>query len=302
VHIRIKKSLENYRILIIGASGLVGSNCYKLFKEKEGFTVEGTYYLFNRPELHYYDTLNTAKAENFDIISYNPTHILHAGALTHVDYCEQHPEESYQQTVASTKNLLDIADQLGSKFIYISTDYVFDGKSGPYSEEDAVNPISMYGRHKLEAEELVIHQSGNNLVLRVTNVYGDEVRNKNFISRLLEMGLQNKESVLNLPLDQYATPVNAWDIARSLFLLVKDNKKGIYNIASTDYLNRVQLAEKVLRHFPDHQVKINARITSDLAQPAKRPLQGGLKAAKFLKEYPDFYFSSVDEYLEEKLG
>jgi dTDP-4-dehydrorhamnose reductase len=301
VHIRIKKSLENYRILIIGASGLVGSNCYKLFKEKKDITVEGTYYLFNRPELHYYDTLKTDNAENFDIVSYNPTHILHAGALTHVDYCEQHPEESYQQTVASTNNLLAIADKLGSKFIYISTDYVFDGEAGPYHEKSRVNPISMYGRHKLEAEEGVLKSFTNNLILRVTNVYGDEVRNKNFIARLIEMGLNQKESTLNLPLDQYATPVNALDIAKALYNLIADDKSGIYNIASTDYLNRVQLAEKVLMHFPQHRVKINSRLTSELDQPAKRPLQGGLKAAKFLAEYPDFYFSSVDEYLVQKL-
>ena len=292
--------MKNKRILIVGASGLVGGNCLKYFQEKEQIDVVGTYFSFETEGLYFYDTLNPENPKNFNIDSFNPTHILHAGALTNVDYCEQHPEESFQKTVVSTQNILGLADKYGATVIYISTDYVFDGKSGPYDEYAPVNPISIYARHKLDAEELVIRHSENNLVLRVTNVYGDENRNKNFVSRLLEIGSNSEKVILNLPVDQYATPVNASDIAKALFLLIQDDKKGIYNIASTDYLNRVQLAEKVLKRFPYYIAEINARLTSDLGQPAARPLQGGLKASKFLLEYPDFYFSSVDEYLNEK--
>jgi dTDP-4-dehydrorhamnose reductase len=293
--------LKNYRILIVGASGLVGSNCFKCLNQQEHFTIEGTYFKFSRPELHYYDTLNPGNPGNFDIKHFQPTHILHAGALTHVDFCEQNPAESYEQTVTSTRNILEIASETGAIVIYISTDYLFDGHSGPYDEKAVANPISVYGKHKLEAEQLVLSQSADNLVLRVTNVYGNEVRNKNFISRLLDLGIAQRESELNLPSDQYATPVNAWDIARALCLLIKDRKNGIYNIASTDYLNRVQLAEKILSKFPGHKVKINALQTELLKQHAARPLQGGLKSLKFLAEYPYFEFSSVDEYLNSKV-
>jgi len=270
--------------------------------KQEDFEVVGTYFSFVTEGLHFYDTLNPENPANFDIEAFNPTHILHAGALTHVDYCEQHPDESYTKTVLSTKNIVTLADKFGASIIYISTDYVFDGKSGPYDESAPVNPISTYARHKLEAEEIVNKHSEENIILRVTNVYGDENRNKNFIARLLEMGLNKETAVLNLPVDQYATPVNALDIAKALYLLIKDIKRGIYNIASTDYLNRVQLAQKVLGHFPGNQVEIVAKLTRDLNQPAARPLQGGLKTSKFLSEYPYFYFSGVDEYLAEKLG
>src|ERR1039457_2059458 len=89
----------------------------------------------------------------------------------HVDYCEQHPEESYTKTLTSTKNIIKIAEKFKASIIYISTDYVFDGKSGPYDESATVNPISTYASHKLEAEQLVVNQSDHNLILRVTNVY-----------------------------------------------------------------------------------------------------------------------------------
>lgn len=293
--------MKPHRVLIIGASGLVGSNCLKYLRNQDDFEVKGTYFSFKIEGLHFFDTLNPDNSKNFDIESFKPTHILHAGALTHVDYCESHQEESYLKTVQSTKNILILAERLQSKVIYISTDYVFDGLSGPYDENAEVNPLSIYAKHKLEAEMLVRNQSPQNLILRVTNVYGDEARNKNFVARLFEMGTNNEEATLNLPVDQYATPVNALDVAKAFFLLLKDNKSGIYNIASTDYLNRVQLAQKVMSHFPNSQVSIIAKYTSDLNQPALRPLQGGLKSSKLLSEYPYFYFSGVDEYLFSKM-
>lgn len=156
--------MKKYRVLIIGASGLVGGNCFKYLGQQEEFEVKGTYFSFVTEGLHFYDTLNSENPENFDIDSFNPTHILHAGALTHVDYCEQHPEESYTKTVLSTKNIIKIAESLKASIIYISTDYVFDGKSGPYDEKAEVNPISTYARHKLEADELVRKQSDKNLI------------------------------------------------------------------------------------------------------------------------------------------
>ena len=294
--------MKNYRILIIGASGLVGSNCLKYLRDQEEFEVEGTYFSFQLEGLHFFDTLNLDAADNFDIESFKPTHILHAGALTHVDYCESHEEESYLKTVQSTKNILQLAEKYASSVIYISTDYVFDGLAGPYDEEAKVNPLSVYAKHKLEAERLVRNQSSQNLILRVTNVYGDEARNKNFVARLLEMGMNKEGAILNLPVDQYATPVNAFDVAKVLYLLISDFKSGIYNIASTDYLNRVQLAQKVMIHFLGNHVSIIAKLTSELNQAALRPLHGGLKSAKFLSEYPHFYFTSVDEYLYSKIA
>ena len=285
------------KILIIGASGLVGNNCHRYFSSKEELKVIGTYFTYQTEGTVFFDTLNPKNADNFDIHKFNPDVIVHTGALTWVDYCEEHQQESFQKTVVSTKNVIQLCQELDARMVFISTDYIFGGKKGPYLEDTRTQPLSIYGKHKLEAELLVRSEINDHLILRITNVYGDEERNKNFIARLLVEFKEGKKLELGLPYDQYSTPINAWDIGRAMYLLLKDHKQGIYHIASTDYLNRVQLAQRVLKYFPENDSKIIPLKTEDIDPPAERPLMGGLKAYKFLAEYPDFVFSNVDDYL-----
>lgn len=287
------------KILILGASGLVGGNMLRYFKTKKECTVVGSHFSFETPHTVPFNTLDLNAKSNFDVKGYNPDVIINCGALTWVDYCEQHPEESYLKTVTSTKNTLQLAKECGAKYLYIGTDYVFDGKNGPYTETDIVNPVNIYGKHKLEAEQLVFEQSADYLGIRITNVYGHEIRNKNFVSRLFENANKPEAQHIKLPYDQYATPINAFDIARAAYLLLTDNKTGIYNIASTDFVNRVQLANKVLKRVANHQIEIEPVDTKTFNPPAQRPLTGGLITAKFLAEYPGFEFSCVDDFVSE---
>src|SRR5690606_16530504 len=145
-------------------------------------------------------------------------------------------------TVQSTRNLVALARKCKARFVFISTDYVFDGVNGPYREDAAVNPLSVYARHKLEAETLALKELEHTLVLRITNVYGNELRNKNFVARIVEQCREGRKLTLKLPYDQFASPVNAWDIARAMYLLLKNKKEGIYHIGGSDYMNRIELA------------------------------------------------------------
>ncbi|PZF73657.1 SDR family oxidoreductase [Taibaiella soli] len=284
------------KVFIAGASGLLGGNCLKHFSE-QGWDVKGSYFSYATDNTVYYNTLQPEDPNNFDIAAFAPDVIVHCGALTHVDYCEQHPEESYTQTVTSTINLIAVAKKCNAKMVYISTDYVFDGKNGPYTEEAPVNPISVYGRHKLEAEQMVLNEIPGALVLRITNVYGEEARGKNFIARIVQQCEEGKELTLKLPYDQFASPTNAWDIARAMFVLLRDGKSGIYHTGGTDFMNRVELALTVLKHFPGAKYQLIPLDTASLQQPAARPLIGGFVCMKFRKEYPEFLFSNVDDYL-----
>lgn len=284
------------KVFVVGASGLVGGNCSKHFKE-QGWQVKGSFFSYATDDTVFYNTLEPHHPENFDIAGFQPDVIVHCGALTHVDYCESHEEESFEKTVTSTKNLIAVAKQCGAKLVYLSTDYVFDGVDGPYKEDAPVNPLSVYARHKLEAEQMALKELANTLVLRVTNVYGDEVRGKNFIARIIDQCKNNQHLTLTLPYDQYATPANAWDIARAMFVLLKDGKQGIYHICSTDFMNRVELALRVLEYFPNATYDLLPISTEAMQQPAKRPLIGGFVKNKFSSEYPDFLFGTVDSYL-----
>ena len=287
------------KVFIIGASGLVGSNCLSYFKENK-WEVVGTYFSYPAKDTVFFDTLNLNNTENFDVRAFQPNVILHCGALTHVDYCEHHEAESYDKTVLSTKNIIALANELNAKLVFISTDYIFDGVDGPYEETVKPNALSVYGKHKLEAEQAVLAAASNNIVIRITNVYGDEERGKNFVSRIIEQIKAKQKLQLKLPIDQYSTPINAHDIARCLFLLLKDNKSGVYNISSTDYMNRVQLALTILKYFPNADYELMPMTTEEINAPAARPLQGGLKNKKFMTEYSDFSFSTVDDYVSKK--
>lgn len=268
----------------------------RYFKE-QGEDVLGTHFSYATPETLYFNTLNLDDEQNKAVLEFNPDVIIHCGALTWVDYCEEHPEESYEKTVKSTENAHLLAKRLGAKLVFLSTDYVFDGQKGFYTESDTPNPLSVYGKHKLEAENIV-RNSTQHLICRITNVYGNEVRGKNFIARLVHQMLQGETIDLKLPIDQYASPVNAYDVARAIYALLRDQHNGTFHFASTDYLNRVQLAERVVRYFGNEQVKISSVITADLNQAAPRPLNGGMSAAKFNEIYPNFGWSNVDDYLK----
>lgn len=284
------------KVLIIGASGLVGSNLYQVFGQnnKDGINL-GTHLSYATGHSVYFDPLKEVpieiSKEKWDVI-------IHTGALTNVDQCETEQDLSYQLTVASTQMLLLLAKNNNSKFVYLSTDYVFDGENGPYAETDKVAPLNVYGKHKLESEKIVSTYP-DHLILRITNVYGNEIRNKNFIARILDAVKQKDFVEIKAPVDQLATPVNAADVAKAIYLLVQDNKTGIYHLASTDYLSRVQLLQRINAYYAN-KVKIIPVKTASLNQAALRPLRCGLIAAKFASEYPDFIFSNVDDYLKKQ--
>ncbi len=289
------------RIFIIGASGLVGSNTMHCMRRHAGMDVIGTHYSFATNDTEYFNVFEPRSC-TFDLDAFRPDVIVHTGAMTHVDRCETHPDESYRHTVGSTEAVLALAKHFRSTLVYISTDYIFDGKRGPYAEEDTPNPLSVYGKHKLEAENLIRDSLKDHLILRITNVYGDEIRGKNFVSFLIRTAMNREDNILRLPSDQFATPVNAADVGHMICELIKDGQKGVFHLASDEYLSRVELARKVLSYFPESKCSIAPVLTKDLGQAAPRPLRGGLRTDKIRSLYPDFHFGTIDDYMEKQHG
>lgn len=285
------------KVLVIGASGLVGGNIVQVLSRATDIDVLGTHRSYITDKTIFFDP--TEARENWpDIItSAQWDYIIHTGALTHVDKCEEDVALSYLQTVESTRQLVLFAQEILATFVFISTDYIFDGVHGPYRETAITNPLSVYGKHKLTAENLVRQNLNENkwLILRVTNVYGDELRGKNFVSRTIAQ-LKTGEKQFKAPSDQFATPINAADIASCLHLLMQAEKNGIYHLGSTDYISRVQLIQRIAKLL-NREIVISAVPTSQLNQIAPRPLYGGLIAAKFLSEFPNFQFSNIDDYV-----
>lgn len=286
------------RILITGGSGLVGSNCMK-YLSLNGHHVIGTYFSYKTDNTIYFNSIDLSDPANYKIADLKPEVIIHCGALTNVDLCENDIESSYNNTVVSARNMADLAITYRSKLIYISTDYVFDGVNGPYDEAAEPAPLQVYGRHKLQAED-ICKTINDHIIIRVTGIYGEEEREKNFVARLLQWNEGGEEKELKLPVDQFATPINAYDIARAIYKLILNNSTGIYHLAGTDYLNRVQLAQRVNLYYNNPKVKIKPVPTSSLGQAARRPLSSGLKCGKFLTEFPEFQFSNIDDFITKR--
>jgi len=271
------------KVVVIGASGLVGGNCLNFMNEQK-WNVVGTYFSYAALNTCFYDTLNPSNHNNFDIKGFNPDVIIHCGALTHVDYCESNSEESWEKTVKSTLEVIELCKQTSAKMVYISTDYVFDGIAGPYSEDAVPKPVNIYGEHKLEAEVAVQASGLEHLIVRVAKVFGD---------------LKDGQLKWNGFTDQYTTAINAHDIARALYHLLSDNKTGTYHLSYGEYFNAYELVMKVVSCFPEANAEIGQITKADFKQDADRPPLGGLKNEKFKKEYPNFKFTSIENYLKE---
>ena len=287
------------KILVIGASGLVGGACYNLLSRKDGNQVTGTYRSFS-PANRQLKFLDSADTNSLEILNEPWEVVIHTGALTNVDLCEQEPEKSYQETFLSTKIIIEkLKDNKRVHFIYISTDYVFDGVSGPYREDSETNPVNVYGRHKLETEMMILAELSNSAAVRITNVYGEEARNKNYVARLINQLQNNEKFEIKVPVDQFATPIYSYDVARVIELIIEKGLTGIFHAAGSDYFNRYQLVKKVLEYFPSDKVTVTSLPTSEFQQKAVRPLKGGLLCTRIYEESPDFLFANLDDYLKK---
>ncbi len=267
------------RSLIIGASGQVGGHlANELTELNREFTVS-----------HYHSSiensilLDICNKENVFrwIETINPSIIYFPAAIANVDYCEQNPDKSYKINVQGVENIVEAAIYFESQLVFFSTDYIFDGRNGPYSEEDTPAPLCMYGRQKLIAENIIAMRLTNYIIIRTTIVYGWERQGKNFVLRLIRT-LQNNQEI-KVPTDQIGTPTYAPYLAKTSVQLAESKVKGIYNIAGKDLVNRYDFACEVAKIFKCDKSLIIPVKTNDLHQPAVRPLNAGLKINKVLQ-------------------
>jgi len=143
------------RAFITGGSGLVGYQCAVAFRDA-GWVVVATHCSFPTPTTVQYDCAHPKNPENFDVEAFKPHIIIHCAAKTHVDECERDPEASYLINVEAVKLMAEVAKKCSAKMVFISSDYVFDGVAGPYSEDAVPCPLNVYGKHKLEAENYLL--------------------------------------------------------------------------------------------------------------------------------------------------
>ena len=264
------------KCLVIGASGLVGEHLVNSIQEAGGTPI-ATYLSNPIPDARQLDVSDNVRVNDF-LKTTRPDIVFLPAALTNVDFCEKNPDISHRINVTGVKNVVNASNEIAARTVYFSTDYIFDGTSGPYAENADPNPISEYGKQKLEAENYILSTSNDHLIIRTTVVYGWERQGKNFVSRLVK-SLQDQTSV-KVPADQIGTPTYAPELAKSALKLALMNSKGVINIAGIDCISRYKFALKVASAFDLPSDLILPVSTRELNQPAPRPLLAGLKTEK----------------------
>lgn len=272
---------EMTKYLILGANGLIGQHFVRLCKAK-GIDYVGTRYSRGGEGLLPFDQLEFDRVPVFfDELS--PTVVVNSiGLAGGVNFCEKNPGTGRKYHVDATKVMVDWCREAGAVFVYISTDYVFDGENPPYKEEDETNPLNLYGRLKLEGEQYIRANLERYVIARTTNVFGwdPETKTPNFLMNLMDT-LKDKDST-KVPGFLYGNPTYAGDLAAGITDLIEKQNYGLYHIVGSENINRYDWALKLVE-LVGLQGKTLEKIETPPADMVPRPLRSHLDAGKFRK-------------------
>lgn len=262
--------------LVVGASGLVGFEFYRQNQEKPDWHF--TYHSHQMDDFIRLDATDEAQVRSL-IGKLKPSLLILPAAMANVNRCEKERDIAWKNNVGIVQNFLKVLDK-ACTIVFFSTDYLFDGKEGPYSEDAPPRPLNYYGQLKLECER-AIEQSGHPyLIIRTTGIFGWEMQRKNFMYRVLDTLGSGKELVI--PNDQWANPVYVKDLVGAVLQLLEKKQAGIFHVSGPEWMPRDKLAHIFASFFRLDESKIVARPTSFFQDTASRPLKGGLKIDKIL--------------------
>lgn len=261
------------RALVIGASGQVGGALVNALTAR-GHAVTSTYASVPVGGATPLDLRDHPALQRL-IDNIAPDWIFCPGGVTHVDWCEDHPEEAFQINVAGPLVAARAGAALGAGFVYYSSEYVFDGERGPYGEDDAPRPRSVYGKIKLQGEQAVLAEIPRALVIRTTVVYGPERQQKNFIYQLLRRCRAGE--AMPVPMDQRSSPTYNPDLAAASVELAERGLRGLFHVAGAEVLDRYSFARLACHVFGVDASRVEPVTTASLKQRAPRPLRGGLR-------------------------
>jgi dTDP-4-dehydrorhamnose reductase len=218
--------------------------------------------------------ITSAGAAESGIAACGPDWIVNTAAWTAVDDSEGGDRRVREVNVVGVENLLAAASAGGSRLLTLSTDYVFDGRAGPYEEDDARNPLGVYGASKAAMEDVVTSHGGSHLIVRTMVLYGAApgVRT-NFGLWVLQNLRTGRE--MTVVTDQMGNPTLAADLARLLFEMMKRGAEGTWHVAGRDRVSRFDFAVALARAFGLDENLITPVRTADLGQAADRPLESG---------------------------
>lgn len=271
------------KVLVTGANGLIGQHIGKLILKSKTFNLLPTGIGKSRVKdfeniYQKLDISNSVEVKNL-LKFEKPDIVINCAAISHVDICEQFPDKCYKVNVLGVKNLIDNLNPQ-SKFIHLSSDFVFDGTSLNYEENDKPNPLSIYGKSKLQAEEYIQQNFKNHQIIRTILVFGfgENLSRNNILTWAYSSLNQNKNiKVVN---DQIRKPTYIKDLAKAIFDLMVNYQNSIFHISGDEEISIYQLAKKVAEVYGFDKNLIASISSKSLNELGKRPPINGFNLNK----------------------
>ena len=284
-------------IIITGSNGFVGKYLINEFRE-HNFEVKGLD-IVDKPGVDIVCDLSNLKRIKQIYNELKPSCIIHTAKIAKsADYCEENLKESYNGNFLTTVNLVKVLLNSNTKFINLSSDYVFNGKKGDYDENDIPYPINYYGINKLMGEE-VVKLLKNHLNLRPTVIFGYHETGMNFFMQLFRNLKNGKQMTISI--DQISNPTYIHTLTKAIRLCVDKDIQGTYFSTGPESMSRYDLALKISEKLNLDKTLIHKEYTKNLIQIAKRPLNCSSNSNK-LQEIIDYRFPKIDENLKHLKG
>ena len=296
----------NKRILITGSNGLLGQKLITALKSSATVlaTSRGENIINDRSGYQYQNLdITSEKDIKSTILKFKPDAVINTAAMTNVDACEDERETCDKINVHAVQYLADACASIGAHLVHISTDFIFDGEDGPYTEDDVANPISYYGLSKWKSEQLLHASDCDWSILRTIIIYGtaDNLKRNNIV--LWGRGALKKGEPLNIINDQFRSPTLAEDLAEACILAVNKKAIGTFHVSGKDIMSIYDMVKRMAKFYECDTSKINSISTATLNQKAPRPPKTGFVLNKAFSElgYQPHSFEEGLSILEKQL-
>ena len=285
---------KDMRILVTGVKGQLGYDCVRELKERGYTNVKGI-------DIEDLDITDESAVHKF-ITEYNPDVVMHNAAWTAVDKAEQMPDKVYQVNALGPKYIAEACKEVNAKMVYISTDYVFDGKGeSQFEVDDPKNGLSVYGKTKSQGEDFVTSTISNYFIVRISWVFG--YNGNNFVKTMLKLG--SRMSEINVVCDQIGSVTYTYDLAVLLCDMIETDKYGIYHATNEGMISWADFATEIMKQA-NLACKVNHVTTEEykrlVPNQADRPLNSRMSKKSLdnagFNRLPDWK-DALSRYLHE---
>ena len=281
------------KLLVLGGSGLIGNALLK--NSKNEFDILTTFYKnhisIKNVRSFQYSFPNDLNNLRELLEKEKPDVLVNTMGYSNIDFCELNKSDTEMLHVEVTEKICKICENIGTKQIFLSSDYVFDGEKGNYSEDDVPNPVNYYGLSKLKAEQLIL-KNPINTVIRTSVIYDWDYRARFFNSVI--KNLQNNQEI-NATTDVYNSVTFLDNLVESIFKVITLNQNGIFHVVDSACVNRFEFAEMIAKIFRlDRNLIKTASVQDEPKNIAKRPKNACLNNSKAKKEL-GLNFNTIEE-------